>query len=66
MEEKIQLDYLLNKTQIFNLLNGWFYISNSLCLFMAKEWILNSANMRWGLNRKKQVAAGGFGPLTSN
>ena len=24
---------------------------------MAKEWILNSANMRWGLNRKKQVGA---------
>ncbi len=24
---------------------------------MAKEWILNSANMRWGLTRKKQVGA---------
>ncbi|MBI4210739.1 MAG: MjaI family restriction endonuclease [Candidatus Diapherotrites archaeon] len=24
---------------------------------MAKEWILNSANMRWGLQRKKQVGA---------
>jgi len=24
---------------------------------MGKEWILNSANMRWGLNRKKQVGA---------
>ena len=24
---------------------------------MAKEWILNSANMRWGLNRKTQVGA---------
>ena len=24
---------------------------------MAKEWILNSANMRWELTRKKQVGA---------
>lgn len=24
---------------------------------MGNEWILNSANMRWGLNRKKQVGA---------
>ena len=24
---------------------------------MPKEWILNSANMRWGLNKKKQVGA---------
>jgi hypothetical protein len=24
---------------------------------MPKEWVLNSANMRWGLNRKKQVGA---------
>ncbi len=24
---------------------------------MPKEWILNSANMRWGLTRKKQVGA---------
>jgi len=24
---------------------------------VAKEWILNSANMRWGLQRKKQVGA---------
>lgn len=24
---------------------------------MAKEWILNSANMRWGLTKKKQVGA---------
>ena len=24
---------------------------------MPKEWILNSANMRWGLQRKKQVGA---------
>lgn len=24
---------------------------------MAKEWILNQANMRWGLTRKKQVGA---------
>lgn len=24
---------------------------------MPKEWVLNSANMRWGLNKKKQVGA---------
>jgi hypothetical protein len=24
---------------------------------MAKEWILNQANMRWGLTRKNQVGA---------
>lgn len=24
---------------------------------MPKEWILNSANMRWGLNKKRQVGA---------
>jgi len=26
---------------------------------MPKEWVLNSANMRWGLNKKKQVGAVG-------
>ena len=24
---------------------------------MPKEWVLNSANMRWGLNKKTQVGA---------
>ena len=24
---------------------------------MPKEWVLNSANMRWGLNKKSQVGA---------
>ena len=24
---------------------------------MAKEWILNQANMRWGLTRKNKVGA---------
>lgn len=33
------------------------YKANPLIIFMPKEWILNSANMRWGLTRKTKVGA---------
>lgn len=31
------------------------YLFNREIIIMAKEWILNQANMRWGLTRKSKV-----------